>query len=65
MTIEPRCWKKSSRSSTSTNCVEVALVPGVTAVRDSKDPDAGHLTFAPAAVSEFLNGVKSGQYDLA
>lgn len=33
-------WRKSSRSTSSGgNCVEVAGLPGMVAVRDSKDPD--------------------------
>jgi hypothetical protein len=40
-------WRKSARSSgTGQNCVEVAAnLPGVVAVRDSKDPDGGVLSF--------------------
>jgi hypothetical protein len=43
-------WIKSSYSGTSehNSCVEIAFAPQL-AVRDSKAPDAGHLTFpAPA-----------------
>lgn len=37
-------WRKSSRSNGSGNeCVEVAFVSGVTALRDSKNPDGGAL----------------------
>jgi hypothetical protein len=34
-------WRKSSFSASDANCVEVAFRTGV---RDSKNPDAGHLT---------------------
>lgn len=57
-------WRKSSHSQQQVNCVEVASLSDVTAVRDSKNPNGGHLAFAPAAIGEFLNGVKAGQYDL-
>lgn len=41
-------WRKSSRSSSGGNeCVEVAFVAGVTALRDSKNPDGGVL-FLPS-----------------
>jgi hypothetical protein len=37
-------WRKSSRSGGGGNeCVEVAFVPGVTALRDSKNPGGGVL----------------------
>jgi hypothetical protein len=40
-------WRKSSFSSQSGNCVEVATnMPGIIAVRDSKNPDGPILTFS-------------------
>ncbi|GGO16931.1 DUF397 domain-containing protein [Micromonospora parathelypteridis] len=49
-------WRKSTRSGASGgNCVEVATdLPGVVAVRDSKDVARPALTFSPAAWSAFV-----------
>jgi hypothetical protein len=38
-------WRKARRSDEKGgDCVELAAVPGAVAVRDSKHPEAGHLT---------------------
>ncbi|WP_420115330.1 DUF397 domain-containing protein [Micromonospora sp.] len=49
-------WRTSTCSSTNGgNCVEVAdNLPGLVAVRDSKDRDGGVLSFTPAAWRSFL-----------
>ncbi|MCG5465067.1 DUF397 domain-containing protein [Micromonospora sp. MED01] len=49
-------WRKSTRSgSNGGECVEVAdNLPGIVAVRDSKDPHGPALTFSPTAWASFV-----------
>jgi len=63
--IKPR-WRKSSYSGNGGgDCVEVALnLPGVVAVRDSKNPDGGYLTFGASVWEAFTADIKHGLYDL-
>ena len=57
-------WRKSTRSGSSGNCVEVAdNVPGVVAVRDSKNPAGPALTFTPAEWAAFVDGLNDGEFD--
>jgi hypothetical protein len=59
-------WQKSSRSASQGNCVEIAAnLPGVIAVRDSKDPDGLQLIFTPAQWDAFIAAVRSGEFDLS
>jgi hypothetical protein len=51
-------WRKSSYSSNTGACVEVADVPSSTHVRDSQQPELGRLTFASAEWSVFVTSVK-------
>ncbi|MFC4584469.1 DUF397 domain-containing protein [Sphaerisporangium corydalis] len=54
-------WRKSSYSSDSGQCVEVATgVPGSIGVRDSKDPHSANLMFLPGEWSRFLTSIKTG-----
>jgi uncharacterized protein DUF397 len=65
-TIEPR-WRKASYSGNGGgSCVEVAgNLPGVVAVRDSKNPDGPKLIVSPDSWRNLLVSVKAGRYDLA
>jgi hypothetical protein len=65
MDLSSAVWRKSTRSGSSGNCVEVAdNLPGVVAVRDSKNPTGPALIFAPAEWEAFIGGAKNGEFDI-
>jgi hypothetical protein len=51
-------WRKSSRSSESNTCVEVAIAGPAAALRDSKHTDGPVLTFPAAALTSLLTTVR-------
>lgn len=66
MDLTRAVWRKASASGNAGNCVEVAVnLPGVVAVRDSKDPAGPALTFTPAAWCTFTARLRRGNTDLA
>jgi hypothetical protein len=57
-------WMKSSFSSYTGNCVEVAgLDSDAIRVRDSKNPSGAALRFTPAEWDAFVAGVRNGEFD--
>jgi hypothetical protein len=52
-------WHKSRYSNGQANCVEVARnLPGIVAVRDSKNPEGGVLRLSCEAWTAFLSHLK-------
>jgi hypothetical protein len=52
-------WRKSARSNNGGACVEIATnIPGIVAVRDSKDPDGPALLIRPGEWQAFLAAVR-------
>jgi hypothetical protein len=66
-TVAGAIWRKSSYSgSNGGGCVEIAdNLPGVVAVRDSKDPAGPVLAFTPDDWRAFTAGIKAGEFGLA
>jgi hypothetical protein len=53
-------WRKSSYSGQDGNCVEVACnLPGLVAVRDSKEPDGAKLVVSRKAWRAFLLALRA------
>ena len=67
MDLSRLAWRKATRStSNGGNCVEVARnLPGIVAVRDSKDPHGPVLTLEAAGWRDFIADVKAGRHGLA
>jgi hypothetical protein len=58
-------WRTSTFSGGNGSCVEVASnLPGIIAVRDSKDRQGAALVFTPDEWTAFLAGVRADEFDL-
>ncbi|GAA2157264.1 DUF397 domain-containing protein [Actinomadura napierensis] len=58
----PPVWRKSSRSTNQGGeCVEVAALSNVIGVRDSKQPDGGHLVLTTAEFAAVLRRLKDAK----
>ncbi|MFE2728413.1 DUF397 domain-containing protein [Kitasatospora sp. NPDC059327] len=56
-------WVRSQHSGNGGNCVEISPdFPGLTPVRDSKDPEGPALVFAADAWRSFVASVRSGDF---
>ena len=58
-------WRKSSRSSTNGDCVEVRRLDSDVEVRDTKNRNGPSLRFTAEAWQDFVEAVHSGDFDLA
>lgn len=58
----PMAWRKSRRCD-SAACVEVAPISGGMAMRDSEHPDEPFLWFSSDAWSDFLAGIRAGDFN--
>lgn len=60
MNLSPE-FRKSSYSSASQDCVEVADLPGEHLVRDTQNRQAGHLGFARSEWTAALGAIRTEQ----
>ncbi|WP_282785777.1 DUF397 domain-containing protein, partial [Nocardia sp. CC201C] len=60
---QPLKWRKSTKSGSQAECVEVAELPnGGMAVRDSKDPSGPMLRFTAGEWDAFIAGAEQGEF---
>ena len=58
-------WRKSTRSGGANGggdgCVELAALTDTVGIRDSKAPEAGHLTLSAESFVQLVAAVKAGE----
>jgi hypothetical protein len=65
MDVSAAGWRKSSYSTGGgQNCVEVAVLPGAVAIRDSKDPHGPAHILGADAFCDLVARIQRGEYDL-
>jgi hypothetical protein len=58
-------WRKSGRSNSTGNCVELAELPdGSVAVRNSRFPEGPALIYTRDEIRALVLGVKDGDFDV-
>jgi hypothetical protein len=60
-------WRKSTHSGTGgsqSDCVEVAALADNIGLRDSKAPEAGHVTLPSGTFADLVIRIKAGEMDL-
>lgn len=62
--MERNVWHKSTRSSSSGQCIEVMMTDTEVLVRDTKDRSKAPHVYTLAEWDAFIGGVKDGEFDL-
>jgi hypothetical protein len=62
--LEGAVWKKSQRSNSQGQCVELARLDARTvAIRNSRDPQGSSLIFEVDSVREMIAQLRTGRFD--
>ncbi len=61
-TLSGLCWRKSSRSSSKGNCVEVAFADQAVMTRDSKHREGAVLAFSQVDWTSFLEAIRTDRF---
>jgi len=62
--LQNSSWRKSSRSTEYTTCVEYAVLADGIGLRDSKRPDEPFLLISIDTFRSFIDAVKRGDFDV-